>query len=314
MQLAEKGKLSVSDTMGKYLEGYALGSKITIHQLLSHTSGLSDTSGTYAGEKLAGVTFVPFLDSIKMIGVDPVRSLYLQYVLNGYNAKYPPPVDHLMTDTVLLFAPGTQYKYSNRGYVLLAKIVGKVSGLPYNEYLRKNLFVPTGMVNSFSYNGWNDKDITRPAHTYMWMNDGSYRKMFERVPDGEGSTNVYTTIDDWVHYEKLLAGGTPSVLSRRSLTQIFTEHITYRNRATLKGSYGYGWQIIERYGPADTTHVIQHTGGTLGSSAYRIFFKDQNIAVTIFYSLMHEGFSKYKWIDLINEIEGYLKRNKMLPG
>jgi len=313
MQLVERGKVSLTDTIGKYLKGYAIGSRITIHQLLSNTSGLSDTSGTYYSEKSTGVKFVRFDDSVSMKGVDKVRNLYLQYVLNGYNAKYPPSFNYTMIDTFLAFAPGSQYKYSNTGYSILAKIVAKVSGLPYNIYLRKNIFLPAGMKNSFSYNTWNDVDIAHPANTHMWMNDGSYRKMFERVPDGEGSTNVYTTIDDWIQYEKLLAGKAPSVLSKESLNKMFTPHITSNIRRNIKWMYGYGWMIVDRYSEKDTMRCIQHSGGTLGSSSYRINYRDQNLTLTVFYAEMHEDFTKYRWIDVVNGIEGYLKRKKLIP-
>ncbi len=138
--------------------------------------------------------------------------------------------------------------------------MAKVSGLPYNIYLRKNIFLPAGMKNSFSYNTWNDADIAHPANTYMWMNDNSYRKMFERVPDGEGSTNVYTTIDDWIQYENLLAGKAPSVLSKASLNTMFTPHVTYIIRPKIKWMYGYGWMIVDRYSEKDTMRCIQRYG------------------------------------------------------
>lgn len=313
LQLAERGKLSLTDTIGKYLKGYAIGGKVTIHQLLSHTSGISDTSGNYKSEKLAGVNFVPFSDSLKKQGIDMVGSLYLQYVLNGYYAKYPPAINYRMQDTFLLFTPGTQYKYSNAGYAMLAKIVRAAGEMSYTDYMRRNIFIPIGMKYTHSFNTWNDSVIGHPANTHMQMDDGSYRKMFERVPDGEGSTNIYTTIDDWVNYENFLSGGIPSVLSKNSLKKMFTSHTTYRTTPKFKFGYGYGWMVSERYSANDTIHTIQHSGGTLGGSNFRVLYVDQKITLTIFYAMQHEGFTEYKWIDLVNAIEGYLKRKKMLP-
>ena len=312
LQLAERGKLSITDTISKYLKGYANGGKINIHHLLSHTSGLSDTSGNHKQQEYYGLNHITFAEAQKKKDFDMVAYLYLSYVLNGYLQKYPPRADSTMND-YLLFTPGTKYSYSNGGYGMLAKIISNVAGIPFKDYMRKNIFLPLGMKNTFSYNAFNDADIPHPANTYMQMKDSSYRKMFERVPDGEGATNIYTTINDWINYEHFLSGRYPSVLSKRSLEKIFTKHITYVNNAKRSGSYGYGWVLINTYLPKDTLHSIQHSGGTIGTTAYRVLYTDQKISVTIFYAQMDERLAVHKNFDLDNAISAYLKRNKMLP-
>jgi len=312
MQLVERRKLSLTDTTGKYLKDFVNGGKINIHHLLSHTSGLSDSSTLSKSSAYAGVNFVPFREALEKREIDFLRLLYMAYVLNGYDAKYPPPVDFKMKDTFLLFTPGTKYTYSNTGYTMLASIVSNVAGMPFKDYMRKNIFLPVGMKNTYSYNSRNDADIQHPAHTYYLMKDGSYRKMFERVPDFEGATNIYTTIDDWVKYENLLAGKAPSVLSKESLNKMFTPHVTSNMRPKIKWMYGYGWMIVDRYSEKDTMRCIQHSGGTLGTAAWRVRYVDQNVTLTVFYAHMEEDMTKYKRFDLSNAIEGYFKRNNIL--
>ena len=122
-QLEQQGKLSLADTLGKFLPGYhnsVARSKVTIAQLLNHRSGIGS-----------------FWNARYMETHARVRSV----------ADY---VD-LFQDDSLLFSPGTSEAYSNGGYVLLGAIIEKVSGQSYHDYLRDHVFKPAGMRETIAY-------------------------------------------------------------------------------------------------------------------------------------------------------------------
>ena len=120
MQLVEQGKLSLQDTIDKCLPDYPdkeIARQVTVHQLLTHTSGLGDffnekfRTASHRPEKLAD--FVP------------------------YFAGQP-----------LGFPPGTKFRYSNAGYIVLGLIVEKISGTNYYDYVKQHIYEPAGMVNT----------------------------------------------------------------------------------------------------------------------------------------------------------------------
>ena len=116
-QLAEQGKLSLEDTIGKFLPAYPnreAAARVTVRQLLDMTSGIGD----FFGKK--------YEDTPK----DRIRTLedYLPFF-----AAEP-----------LLFAPGSQRRYSNGGYIVLGLIVAKASGQSYFDYVRDHVYSPAG--------------------------------------------------------------------------------------------------------------------------------------------------------------------------
>jgi len=114
--LADERKLSLDDAVGKYVPGITSGDTITIRQVLSHTSGLQD--------------YWPQDYSFKAMAT-PVSP---QGILDGWARK---PLD---------FAPGTQWQYSNTGYVVAGLIVEKVSGMKLLDFLNARIFKPLGMT------------------------------------------------------------------------------------------------------------------------------------------------------------------------
>ena len=118
LQLVEKGSIHLSDPLRKYLPEYpATGDRITIHQLLSHTSGIPNTKDP----KIAETRDRPHA---------------------------PAEIVASFADRPLAFEPGTAFGYSNSNYFLLGLILEKVSGEAYGEYLRKHLLGPAGMTST----------------------------------------------------------------------------------------------------------------------------------------------------------------------
>ncbi|RZF63934.1 class A beta-lactamase-related serine hydrolase [Sphingomonas populi] len=114
--LRDQGKLSLDDTVSKYVPGISGGDIITIRQLLSHTSGLQD--------------YWPQDYSFAAMR-EPVTP---QDIIDRWAKK---PLD---------FAPGTQWQYSNTGYVIAGMIVEKVAGMPLLDVLKGHVFTPLGMA------------------------------------------------------------------------------------------------------------------------------------------------------------------------
>jgi CubicO group peptidase (beta-lactamase class C family) len=122
-QLEQAGKLSLTDTVGRFLPGYpnpVVRSRVTIEQLLGHRSGV----GSFWNEKF-------------MARAPNIRSVqdYLE----------------LFQGDSLLFEPGTRQVYSNGGFVLLGAIIERVSGMSYHDYIREKVFEPAGMSATVPY-------------------------------------------------------------------------------------------------------------------------------------------------------------------
>src|SRR5262249_32005960 len=122
-QLVQQGKMSYTDTVAKVLPDYPnqeTASKITVHQLLTHTSGLGDFFGPEYAQKKGNL-----------------------HELKDYLAFF--------ANKPLKFEPGKDWAYSNAGMLVAGLIVERVSGQNYFAYIREHIYQPSGMKNSDSY-------------------------------------------------------------------------------------------------------------------------------------------------------------------
>ena len=209
MQLEEQGKLNTSDKITKYFEGVpADKTEITIHQLLTHTSGLF---------------FDYFYDAATPQERDIMkdREKYIKGVLS-----YP-----------LEFKPGEGRAYSNSGFSLLAIIIEKVSGESYEQYVRGHLFKPAGMTETGYYiprnlnrvaRGYNDGDTD---FGYPWETQWD-----KQTPlwDLKGNGGMLSTLDDM--YKWLAAIKDNKIISQKSKDKKLT---VYHER----GNQAYGWFV-----------------------------------------------------------------------
>src|SRR5438874_445286 len=150
-QLAQAGKLSFTDTVGKHLPDYPnkeVVEKVTIHQLLTHTSGM----GMYWNEK-----FMAQREKLTTVA-----------------AHLP-----LFVTDPLSFPPGEKFQYSNSGYMVLGAIIEKVSGEDYYSYVAEHIYKPAGMSDTGFYEP--GKDIPNLAIGYTKM--GLDGKLLEEVRD-----------------------------------------------------------------------------------------------------------------------------------
>ena len=243
LKLEMQGKLRVEDAISKFLPGVPADKQgITIHQLLTHTSGLDPD---FAGD------------------FDPVgRDAYVARALAS----------------TLGSRPGAEHRYSNAGYSLLGAIVEIASGQPYERYLRDNLFLPAGMERTgYRLAPW---DKARIAVGYKdgarwgrltekpWAEDGPYWAL-------RANGAIHTTLDDVLKWHRALQGD--AVLSAAAKAKMFTKHV-----AEEKGGdsfYGYGWALRDEPG---TGRVASHNGGNgvFYAEVIRLLDADTLVAVS----------------------------------
>jgi len=190
LQLADAGKLSLDDPVGKYYrDAPQTWHGITIHQLLTHTSGIPN-------------------NEIK----DFTKGIATPYTLDELVRTF--------RDRPLAFAPGTKWAYTNTEYYLLAYIIECVSGEKFAEYLERHIFEPLKMVHS----GFASTLAVIPemAEGYAFENGRlRHRDYFDRSLE-TGAGGIYTTARDLVLWNRALDA--PGLLTSRSLDLMFSPH------------------------------------------------------------------------------------------
>ncbi|MGW6279379.1 serine hydrolase domain-containing protein [Kribbella sp. NPDC055071] len=186
-QLAQRGSLHLVDPIGKYLTGFAadVADKVTIHHLLTHTSGLGDYM------QLAGY----FEESSTWTTPRQMMDGTLRFI---------------RTES-LAFAPGTDSKYSNSGFHVLGSIVEKISGESYYDFVRKHVFRPAGMASADFTTLTQWRTDRRFAHPYPTdaagkRYDALDGNMFGFI--GTPAGNAFATAADLVRFVRSLNDGT----------------------------------------------------------------------------------------------------------
>lgn len=234
MQCIEKGKIKLTDSLGKYIPSLPFDSTITIHHLLSHSSGLPN--------------YVPILDSLKE----------KEEKIDYYN--HQTLVENLIkVKPKMLFKPGTAFQYNNTNYAFLAIIVEKVSGMKFGEYLTKNIFKPAKMTSSFCY----DPKNKLPKQKIIYGHSDAGEVLFPNHLDGIlGDKGVYTTYEDLLKWQKALFGY--KIVNKTSLGLMTSPKHDFEN--TKNRNYGYGFRL-KPWG--NQKWVPYHTGWWHG---YKTFF------------------------------------------
>ncbi|MDH7513783.1 MAG: serine hydrolase [Clostridiales bacterium] len=190
LQLEERGLLSLKDPVVKHLSGYPkkTGARMTIHHLLSHTSGVPELAAA------------------------PGRL--------GDLAKPRKPMDliALFKDRPLDFEPGEKHQYSNSGYVILGAIIEKASGQSYCEYIQGHIFRPLGMKDSGCCEDYNDRPDF--ARGYVEGRDGKLMPAPYVHPSlGYAAGALHSTVGDMLKWDQALSSN--KILSRASLDKMF---------------------------------------------------------------------------------------------
>lgn len=179
-QLAEQGKISFDDKLGKFLPDYPnkdAAEKVTIRHLVTMKSGIGD----FFGEKFAASE----------------KGIYRK------NSDFIP----LFASQPLAFEPGTSQQYSNGGYILLGAIIEKVSGKSYYDYVRENIFKPAGMTDTDSFEA--DKMPANSAEGYTKLNPERKwtSNLSTRPARGSAAGGGYSTAEDLLKFSLALQSG-----------------------------------------------------------------------------------------------------------
>lgn len=249
MLLEEQGRLAYDDFIEQWLPDFPYPD-ITVRHLLNHTSGLPDYMNL----------FEEHWDRTQIAVNEDVLNLLMEHKPERY------------------FLPNEQWEYSNTGYVLLALLVERISGLSFAEYMDTYLFRPLGMLNSRVYNRrYSNEKI--PGYAYGYVYDaisGEYVLPEELLEtqyvihlDGiQGDGTVNSTVGDLIKFDQALYSDT--ILSEETLKQAFMP-VQLNNGETY--DYGFGW-ILEKNAEKGTT--VSHSGGWPGYATLMIRYIDEN--------------------------------------
>jgi CubicO group peptidase (beta-lactamase class C family) len=263
MLLADDGRLSYEDRLPAFFPQLpAWGAEISIRSLLHHTAGLPN-----------------YLEFLSSSGRTPEWTGDVPGATNEAVLEW---ITRLSTPD---FPVGSQFAYSNTGYVLLAMIVAHVSGQSFADFLKANVFDPLGMLHTVVY------DASRPtlhklAHGYL--NDNGLFKRWDYPLLTAGDGGLFSTLDDLFLWDQAL--NTERLVPRAALEQAFTSGAN--NDGTSVG-YGFGWitnvfpyckaeerEQLLALGGIDLRHVA-HGGGLGAYWNYIIRFLDTQRTIIV---------------------------------
>ena len=239
--LAEQGKLSLQDGIGKYLPAFPTGDKqVTIEHLLTHTSGIK--------------SYTNMEEWLQMWRQDMT----------------PQEIIAMSKDKPFEFNPGERWNYNNTGYVMLGAIIEKVSGQTYEEFIKTNIFTPLGMKNSCYGN--TERVIPRRVPGYQKGNEGIINAPYLSMTQPYAAGSLLSSVDDMAVWNDAVFSG--KLLKKEWLDKAFTPYKLANGEST---GYGYGWFISNLRGH----RCIEHGGGINGFTSYAISLPDDRVYVAI---------------------------------
>jgi CubicO group peptidase (beta-lactamase class C family) len=235
MQLVEAGKVSLTDPLSKYADETWLrrdiASRITIEQLLTHTSGLGSFDEDDAFDASSRAQY---------------RDL----------ADYKPVV----RAEKLAFPPGTRFQYSDTGFLMLGVVVEKASGETWFDYVRRHIYAPAGMSATDCY------PMNEPAENlatgYGWYSKGPYHwreNTFDHLFRGGPAGGGFSTVGDLLRFARALQAG--KLVSPASLAVLWTDHPPH--------DYGAGFEIVSTAAGGSVGHSGYFEGISTRLSIFR---------------------------------------------
>ncbi len=217
LMLEEEGKLNTKDTISKYIPNYPSGNKITIHHLLTHTSGIKDFTKMKSLRDIAQKEMTP--------------KMMVDFFKNE-------PID---------FVPGEKFDYNNSGYFLLGYIIELVSGASYEDFIEKYIFQKVGMNQS--YYASDRQIIDKRAYGYQKKESGYVNKTIINFSVPFSSGSLMSTTSDMLKWQ--------NALNQNLLLYAETSKKAFSKYKLNNGevfTYGYGWHIKEIKGTPTREH------------------------------------------------------------
>lgn len=291
LMLAEEGKLSLDDEITKYIPDYPTnGNKITIHHLLTHTSGIKS------------YTSIPTLQDFARKDLTPTELI------------------DLFKNEPMDFKPGERYLYNNSGYFLLGYIIEKITGESYADFIQKRIFDKLNM--NTSYYGSKSRLIKNRAAGYQEREQGFVNAPYISMTIPYAAGSIMSTVEDLYKWNNAIRANV--LISKESLAKAFTNY-TLNNGSKI--DYGYGWShdiindvpVIEHgggifgytthgiYVPSQNAYIILLTNNGSRSpseTAYRVAalaigkpYPDASKAITLSKAQLEKWVGAYKFED-----------------
>ena len=217
LMLEEQGLLSLTDEITKYIPAYPTqGTKITIHHLLTHTSGIRSFTNVRSIRDKIRHDIAP-IELINLISEEPMD-----------------------------FLPGEAFKYNNSGYFILGYIIEVVSGMPYSQFIEEQLFQKINM-NTSRYASHGAVIKNRASGYHQRDNYINNRYISYTLPYASGS--LMSTVDDMLKWQEAIKN---NLLINEGTTQKVFTNYTLNNGESI--NYGYGWHIRELNGMQSREH------------------------------------------------------------
>lgn len=243
LRLQEQGRINVTDKLSKFFPDFPRADEVTIHHLLTHTSGIH----SYTGKP----------DFVARVVKPITNDALVAYFKND-------PYD---------FNPGDDYRYNNSAYLLLGIIVEKVSGKSYAAFLQETFFDPLGMKNTGVHTS--SAKLTNEARGYTTGNKGFEPALNWDMSWAGGAGALYSTVEDLYLWNEAVFQG--KVLSPESMKAAFTPVTLNNGQVPQGGRYGYGW-VLQPYRGVEE---IQHGGGLHGFVSALARYPQQNLSVVL---------------------------------
>ena len=237
--LAEQGRLKLDDPVRQWLPSLPeTTSAVTLRQLLDHTGGLVD-----------------YEDLIPPGTTEQVSDNDVLRMLSATSKTY--------------FAPGSAYRYSNTGYVLLGLVVERASGYSLPLYLKQQIFQPLGMDHALLYEK-GGPEVADRAYGYSEAN-GQWTRTDQSVTSAtRGDGGIYSSIDDLAKWDAALYDD--RLLGAASRQLAFGAHVKVTGEP-YEASYGYGWRI--------TGDTLWHSGESIGFRNVIVRWPKQRLTVIL---------------------------------
>lgn len=239
LKLVEEGKLSIEDPVHRFFpDAPETWRPIQIKHLLSHTSGLKREGPAYANH-------------IIQPDIDIIRSAYTL------------PLD---------FQPGEKYQYCNLAYYMLADIIAQVSQMPWQDYIRNQLFIPAGMKNTGMTNFFTITPNRASGYRHKKDTLINADPMYAVRPSG----GFHSTSSDMILWDKALREK-KIILKKENWELLWTPVIKTSAKAESKSYYCFGWMVDEYNG----RKVVMHNGANSGFRSTYVRYIDDGLSIII---------------------------------
>lgn len=250
LQLAEKGKLSLNDSLRKfYPEFPPYADKITVRHLLNHTSGLPDYIELFLKSGMLKENGEPG-------GYEPTNDDVIKLIAEKKEPR---------------FAAGEKWEYSNSGYAMLAKIVEKAAGKSFPQYVGENIFKPLKMTQTVVYNEKKPK-ISNRALSFRKKGDVYANVDYTPLNLIYGDGSINSTLEDLAKWNAAL--DTEKLIKAETLKQAFEPGKLNDGKPT---NYGFGWFVKNTPYGLETSH----SGGWAGFRTFIARYPEKRLSVVV---------------------------------